>query len=737
LKSKFLAVGLACFLLFCIVPASALAGSISGTVTVEGQVPAEMVVVCALGSGPSNPCEAAEPDGHYTISNVPADEYAVEFRGGKYVTQFWNDKPNWGSADEFQLAEDQDLTGIDADLVTGSEVKGKITAVGGSPIPQAQACLREVGGNGHAICAQANAEGEYAITSIAPDTYKLYFEEPQGGPEYLVNYWPEKATYDEAEVLQIGSDETMEANASLVAAGRIEGTLTTEGEVPSFGEICALKPNGTRVACGYAAGDSAYRIGSLAPGSYIVRFFVVGYRTQFSGGVTEFFYATPVTVQAGAATTSSADLQSYPGISGTVTALDTGEPIENVRVCADEGGDFCFLSTFTDEDGKYDLQFVGGNFNVWFEVDGYVRQYYDDAADIDHATKVSFYETRVRGVDAALEDAGSIKGHVATNDGHGDLGDAEVCALGASSEECVNPDSSGAYEFLSLAPGSYKVRFSLNGYFTQFYDDKATEAEAESVTVTANHESGGVDATLVAEEAPTNIIPPLVSGVGKVGETLSCSNGVWSGNPPSFTYEYFWFRGEEEEIEGAESSTYRLGLADAGESIWCAVVATNSAGTEYEFSSNEIVVAGIATVTVTKSGGGTGTVSSAPGGIDCGVSCSALFDEGTAITLTAVADSGSEFTGWSGDCSGTGLCVFTLGAEAEVVANFAKTRSGGGGSNRASNPPATPAPTTPAPVPTPKKKKPLRCKKGFHKAKHKGKVRCVKAKPKAKKGTHR
>jgi Divergent InlB B-repeat domain/Carboxypeptidase regulatory-like domain len=600
-----------------------------------------------------------------------------------------------------------------------ASISGKITAVGGAPIPHARACVHDVSGTEQVTCAQADEEGDYAITAIAPDQYKLYFEEPQGGPEYVVSYWPEKATYDEAEVLQIGSGQVMEANASLVAAGRIEGALTAEGEAPSFGEVCALRPNGTRIACGYAAGESGYRIVSLAPGSYIVGFYISGYWDKFSGGATEFFNATPVTVQAGAATIASADLEARPGFSGTVTALDTGDPIENVRVCASEGGgDFCSLSTFTDEDGKYDLEFVGGTFSVWFEVDGYIRQYYDDAADIAHATTVSFYKTRVRGVDAALEDAGSIKGHVATNDGQGDLGAAQVCALGMSSEECVSPDNSGIYEFLSLAPGSYKVRFSLHGYFTQYFDDRATEAEAESVTVTAGHEASGVDATLVAEEAPTNVTPPFVSGVGKIGETLSCSNGAWSGNPPIFTYEYFWFRGEEE-IEGAESSTYRLGIADAGESIWCAVVVTNAAGEEYEFSSNEIVVPWLGTLIVTKAGGGSGTVSSAPAGINCGVSCAAVFEGGTAITLTAVADSGSEFTGWSGACSGTGPCAFTLGEGAEVVANFAKMRGDGGGGH------------SPAPA-VRHAKKPLRCKAGFHKEKHKGKIRCVKAKPRHK-----
>ncbi len=612
-----------------------------------------------------------------------------------------------------------------------ASISGKITAaVGGAPVPHAQACVRDVRGSEQVTCAQANEEGEYTLSSIAPDTYKLYFEEPQGGPEYVASYWPEKATYAEAEVLQIGSGEAIVVNTTLVAAGRIEGTLTGEGEAPSSGEVCAYKTDGTRIACGNVVGGSGYRIVSLVPGSYVVGFFMPGYWPKYSGGATEYFKAIPVTVQAGAATIASADLEAKPGFSGTVTARDTGDPIENVRVCASEGvGGFCSLSTFTDEDGNYFLQFPGGNYNVWFEVNGYVRQYYDDAAEVSQATKVSFHETRVRGVDAALESAGSIKGHVATNDGHGYLGEVEVCALGTSSEECVHPDSSsGTYEFLSLAPGSYKVRFSLHGYFTQYFDEKATRSEAESVTVTVGHQSGGVDATLVAEEPPTNITPPFVSGVGKIGETLSCSKGFWMGNPRILTYEYVWFRGEEE-IEGAESSTYRLGIADEGESISCAVVVTNSAGAEYEFSSNEIVVPWLGTLSVTKTGGGTGTVSSAPAGIICGVSCEALFEEGTAITLTAVADSGSEFTGWSGACSGTGPCAFTLGEGAEVVANFARMRNDGGGAHTPS-PPATPAPAVR------KAKKPLRCKAGFLKEKHKGKIRCVKAKPRHK-GSHK
>src|ERR1700722_16556806 len=74
---------------------------------------------------------------------------------------------------------------------------------------------------------------------------------------------------------------------------------------------------------------------------------------------------------------------------------------------------------------------------------------------------------------------------------------------------------------------------------------------------------------------------------------------------------------------------------------------------------------------VTKGGTGTGTVTSAPAGINCGTACTANFASGTMVTLTAAPATGSTFTGWgAGPCEGTGTCTFTIGAATAVTANF-------------------------------------------------------------------
>ncbi|MFN8487878.1 MAG: FG-GAP-like repeat-containing protein [Caldilineaceae bacterium] len=76
-------------------------------------------------------------------------------------------------------------------------------------------------------------------------------------------------------------------------------------------------------------------------------------------------------------------------------------------------------------------------------------------------------------------------------------------------------------------------------------------------------------------------------------------------------------------------------------------------------------------LTVSKAGAGSGTVTSTPAGISCGATCSANFIPSTVITLTAIASTGSTFTGWSGaGCTGTGTCRVTLDAAKSVTANF-------------------------------------------------------------------
>ena len=77
-----------------------------------------------------------------------------------------------------------------------------------------------------------------------------------------------------------------------------------------------------------------------------------------------------------------------------------------------------------------------------------------------------------------------------------------------------------------------------------------------------------------------------------------------------------------------------------------------------------------ASLTVTKAGSGTGTVSG--NGISCGATCNVALPNSTAVMLIATPSAGSDFVGWSGDCSGTGTTFsFTFSATSTCIATFA------------------------------------------------------------------
>jgi YVTN family beta-propeller protein len=92
-------------------------------------------------------------------------------------------------------------------------------------------------------------------------------------------------------------------------------------------------------------------------------------------------------------------------------------------------------------------------------------------------------------------------------------------------------------------------------------------------------------------------------------------------------------------------------------------------------------IGGTATLTIAKAGTGSGVITSQPGGIWCGVACSAEFILGATVTLSAYYDpSYHSFAGWSGDpdCADG---VVTLNASKTCVASFIAMPNnvGGGG----------------------------------------------------------
>jgi hypothetical protein len=81
-------------------------------------------------------------------------------------------------------------------------------------------------------------------------------------------------------------------------------------------------------------------------------------------------------------------------------------------------------------------------------------------------------------------------------------------------------------------------------------------------------------------------------------------------------------------------------------------------------------------LTVIKTGNGRGVIKSDPNGIACGKTCSADFDQGSFVTLTARAHEEDKFQRWGGACANvkTQSCVVTMDAAKTVSAIFRRRR---------------------------------------------------------------
>jgi hypothetical protein len=118
-------------------------------------------------------------------------------------------------------------------------------------------------------------------------------------------------------------------------------------------------------------------------------------------------------------------------------------------------------------------------------------------------------------------------------------------------------------------------------------------------------------------------------------------------------------RGDEDAAQMRSFAQHRttLGIDDEDAVRWV-----------YGDGGNSCTVSG-PTLSVTKTGAGTGTVTSVAAGISCGTNCSAAFAEGAVVALFAAPGPNSVFTVWSGDADCADGLV-TMNASKTCTAHF-------------------------------------------------------------------
>lgn len=175
-------------------------------------------------------------------------------------------------------------------------------------------------------------------------------------------------------------------------------------------------------------------------------------------------------------------------------------------------------------------------------------------------------------------------------------------------------------------------------------------------TFTFNVTANKANQTITFGAAPTII----VGGTG----TISATGGA-SGNPVIFNST----------TTAVCTTGGTNGSSVTGVTAGSCIIAANQAGSASYNAAQQVtksfnVTIGLA-LTVSNAKPIAGTVTSDTGGIVCGSICTATFNTGVSVKLTAIPIAGYQFSGWGGACSGYGnSCIVTLDAAKTVTANF-------------------------------------------------------------------
>jgi Tol biopolymer transport system component len=242
------------------------------------------------------------------------------------------------------------------------------------------------------------------------------------------------------------------------------------------------------------------------------------------------------------------------------------------------------------------------------------------------------------------DDPGSGKPTVYVGSGGSDFAAAYDLATG---QQVFKTDTSGSAQAVAWMDGLLYV----GGHFQWVARQSAQQCDAnDDPNLECHHAPRLVvidpdTGSVIPEASPWNpgicckyngvwaITPDPVQGRLHVGGEFTKVGGTWTGS------------GTDWSLGGATTQTYYARFS----------------GTPTTLQTLSLAVAGT----------GTGRVLSDPPAIDCTDDCEAGFVEGEQVMLTADADPGSTFVGWSGACDGTASCVLTMDRARAVTATFA------------------------------------------------------------------
>jgi len=254
-----------------VLPGAALAatGSISGRVTDQAgsPVPSECVDL-ATSTGIEAGQALTDATGSYTLTSLPDDQYRIQFLDcdqGRYLSQWFSGKDSFESSDAISVTGNA-VTGIDAVVVVGGSISGRVTDGTGTPMANVTVGAGSLG-------VATDSSGSYSIHPLPSGDYAVEFTCGYGS--CVTQWYNNKPSPEHADLVSVTQgSETSGIDATMVRAATIAGHLTDLQGSPAAGD-CVTAWSDTQPANTFIVPSDetgSYEVTGLPPDTYTVSF---------------------------------------------------------------------------------------------------------------------------------------------------------------------------------------------------------------------------------------------------------------------------------------------------------------------------------------------------------------------------------------------------------------------------------------------------------------------------------
>ncbi len=415
--------------------------------------------------------------------------------------------------------------------------------------------------------------GQYDLSSLE-EVGEFYVSFYDSTGEYARQYYSGQSTRGLADRISVGSDEIVPGiDAAMVAASSLSGLVTEadSGEpipgiqVRVYSDYLGDGSTWWLESQSYTDGYGEYQTGSLAAGTYVVRFSDEGnhFQQQYFSGETVEGSAERIPLGTGEALTGiDASLVSVPSsgyglgkITGHAVDAATSSPVPDCRVTIYRhvGSEYYYAGqAVTDTSGEYSIANVSWGDNVvLFSPDlgsDYAAQLYSGKAMGESPDTVTLGpdSPSASGIDAAL----ILKNSHITGTVFDQLGNPYSCPVtiylqspwGYEYAGSLWSDGDGLYD-ASLGAGAYKVyAYDLMGGGQAYYSGKHSLGAADIVTLGENETVSGIDMSFQGVASPAAIKGTVVdSATGEpiAGVTVTASADSDGNSWPDLQYEVY------------------------------------------------------------------------------------------------------------------------------------------------------------------------------------------------------